>query len=166
MNHRKDSAAAHAPVLLGDADLDACLALDRRGLAGLWTPGQWRSELESPDRPVLGLYGEDELLALACGWLVLDELHITAVVVDPGQRRRGLGHRVLAALLAHAGNRGAERATLEVAVGNAAARALYAALGFRDAGLRRGYYRSGEDALIQWARIGGPPAVVRETGDL
>ncbi len=163
MDHRKDSAAANAPVLLGDADLDACLALDRRGLGGFWTPAQWRTELQSAERPVLGLRGGDALLALACGWLVLEELHITAVVVDPDQRRRGLGRRVLAGLLAHAGRCGAERATLEVAVGNAAARALYAALGFRDAGLRRGYYRSGEDALIQWARIGAVPVEVRET---
>lgn len=166
MEHRKDPAAADAAHLLGCEDLDACLELDRRGLGGFWTPAQWRSELEDAGRPVLGVRDGGGLLALASGWLVLDELHITAVVVDPGQRRRGLGRLVLAALIAHASRRGAERATLEVAVGNAAARGLYAGLGFRDAGLRRGYYRSGEDALIQWLRIGAPPAQVRETVDL
>jgi ribosomal-protein-alanine N-acetyltransferase len=31
--------------------------------------------------------------------------------------------------------------------------ALYRGLGFQDAGLRRGYYRNGEDALIQWLRL-------------
>ncbi len=166
MKHRKDPPAPSAPVLLGPADLPACLELDRLGLGGFWSEAQWRTELESPERPVLGIRGDGALLALASGWLVLDELHITAVVVDPAQRRQGLGRRVLAALLAHAGGLGAERATLEVAVGNAAARGLYAGLGFRDAGLRRRYYRSGEDALIQWVRIGAPPAEVRETVDL
>ena len=47
---------------------------------------------------------------------------------------------------------GAERMFLEVAEGNAAARALYARTGFAGAGRRRGYYAradgSREDALI------------------
>ena len=38
---------------------------------------------------------------------------------------------------------------LEVAVGNAPARALYAGADFRQTGLRRKYYReTGEDALV------------------
>jgi ribosomal-protein-alanine N-acetyltransferase len=44
---------------------------------------------------------------------------------------------------------------LEVAAGNPAARALYAATGFRTAGVRRGYYRNGDDALIEWLNLAG-----------
>jgi hypothetical protein len=47
----------------------------------------------------------------------------------------------------------AQHATLEVAAGNIAAQALYAAAGFRTAGIRRAYYRNGDDALIQWLRL-------------
>jgi len=31
--------------------------------------------------------------------------------------------------------------------------ALYAGLGFAQAGVRRAYYRNGDDALIQWLRL-------------
>lgn len=92
-------------------------------------------------------------MALACGWLVADELHITAVAVDPGHRRQGLGARVLRALLQQAARFGAQHATLEVSAANEAALALYAAAGFRSAGVRRAYYRNGDDALIQWVRL-------------
>jgi ribosomal-protein-alanine N-acetyltransferase len=92
---------------------------------------------------------------MASGWLVVDELHITVVAVDPLQRRQGLGRQVLQALLSQGQGLGAERATLEVATSNTAAVALYRALGFRDAGIRRGYYRNGDDALIHWLRL--PP---------
>jgi ribosomal-protein-alanine N-acetyltransferase len=101
----------------------------------------------------VGLWQGQQLLALASGWLVVDELHITVVAVDPEQRRRGLGQQVLKALLLEAGQRGALHATLEVSPANTAAVALYRRLGFRDAGVRRGYYRNGEDALIQWLRL-------------
>jgi ribosomal-protein-alanine N-acetyltransferase len=37
-----------------------------------------------------------------------------------------------------------------VSSANAAAQALYQRIGFATAGIRRGYYRNGDDALIQW----------------
>lgn len=143
-------------ALLGPDDLEDCLALDRAGLGGLWTRSQWQVELAAPERPGVGLRLENELVAMACGWLVLDELHITLVAVTPTRRRCGHGRRVLDALLERGREGGASRATLEVASGNTAARTLYGAVGFREAGVRRGYYRNGDDALIQWANLNLP----------
>ena len=57
---------------------------------------------------------------------------ITAVEVDPGYRRQGLGTAITAALAAAAADRGARRVLLQVETGNAPARALYARCGFRD----------------------------------
>lgn len=148
------------PVLLGPTDLDDCLRLDGLTLGGFWSRPQWASELEDPRRPCSGLRQGDALVAVACGWLVVDELHITLVAVDPAHRRRGLGRRVLTLLLARACGAGACRATLEVDAANSAALNLYRGCGFRTAGVRRGYYRDGGDALIQWASLnqtGLPP---------
>ena len=141
---------------LGPVDLEDCLALDRSSLGGLWSHSQWQSELAAPERPGVGLRQGNELVAMACGWLVLDELQITLVAVAPTRRRRGYGRRVLDALLERGREGGASRATLEVASGNAAARTLYGAVGFRETGIRRGYYRNGDDALIQWVNLSLP----------
>lgn len=149
----------HAPpprgelVALGSEHLAPCVALDQRCLNGLWTAKQWETELRAGDRPCLGLQMGGELVGIACGWLVVDELHITAIAVDPNQRRLGLGRRLLLGLLQEGLQRGAAHATLEVASGNQAARRLYEGCGFRTAGCRRGYYRNGDDALIQWVRL-------------
>ena len=142
-------------IQLGAEHLEACLALDRLALGGLWNRDQWRSELLDARRPCLGLMLEQQLLGLACGWLVVDELHITAVAVDPAQRRQGLGKTLVEGLLQAARRQGACHATLEVSSSNAAALALYGACGFRTAGVRHGYYRNGDDALIQWVRLSG-----------
>jgi len=135
------------------ADLDACRALDLEALGGLWSQSQWCTELADGRRPGVGVWRGERLAAMACGWLVVDELHITLVATDPGQRRQGLGRLALSALLRQGVGAGAVHATLEVAASNAAAVALYAALGFQSAGVRRGYYRNGDDALIQWLRL-------------
>lgn len=138
---------------LGAAHLEECLRLDLACLGGLWSRSQWQRELEEPSRPVVGLFLGGGLRAMACGWLILDELHITLVAVAPAWRRRGFGQRVLEALLEAGRSGGAGRATLEVAAGNGAALGLYGAAGFRTAGVRRGYYRNGDDALIQWRSL-------------
>lgn len=138
---------------LNTAWLSACLDLDQRCLRGLWSEVQWRRELEESQRFCLGLTEGERLLGLACGWVVVDELHITAVAVDPDRRRGGLGRTLLDALLQRARKEGARHATLEVASDNTAAIGLYASFGFQIAGRRSNYYRDGRDALIQWCRL-------------
>ena len=71
---------------------------------------------------------------VACGRISVDgDLGvITAVEVDPGCRRQGLGLAITAGLAAAAADRGAHRILLQVETTNAPARALYAQCGFRD----------------------------------
>ena len=145
--------------LLGPDQLEACLALDQASLAGLWTQEQWQQELSQSDRLCMGLLVDQHLIAVACGWLVVDELQISAVAVAPDQRRQGHGRHVLIALLQEARRRGAASATLEVSAANTAATTLYERCGFSTQGIRRGYYRNGDDALIQWARLQDTEAV-------
>ena len=81
--------------------------------------------------------------------LVVDELHVHNVAIDPGLQRRGLARRLLRIVLAWGGRRGARETWLEVRAGNEAALGLYASLGFQEAGRRRGYYsRPQEDAVV------------------
>jgi N-acetylglutamate synthase len=65
-------------------------------------------------------------LSIADGWA-----GITAVEVDPGHRRAGLGLAITAAACAEAVRRGVRRVFLQVETGNAGARALYEGCGFR-----------------------------------
>lgn len=74
-----------------------------------------------------------------------DEAEILAIGVPPALRRGGIAGRLLDATLVRLGGTGIGRVFLEVAVGNRAARALYASRGFREVGRRPGYYtRPGE----------------------
>ena len=128
----------------------ACLKLDARALNGLWTSDHWERELSEPDRICVGIAAsKDALIAVSCGWVVLDELQITVLAVDPEQRRRGLGRAVLEELLGDASNAGVRQAILDVAEDNLAANSLYSSCGFRTIGRRASYYRDGKDALIQ-----------------
>jgi GNAT superfamily N-acetyltransferase len=90
----------------------------RRVLAGARDPGF--AVLRDGGRPVAIARGSvDE------GWV-----GVTAVEVDPGHRRRGLGTAVLRAILDWGREHGATSTYLQVADDNAGALALYDSLGF------------------------------------
>jgi ribosomal-protein-alanine N-acetyltransferase len=80
---------------------------------------------------------------------MVDEAHITTFGVHPDWRRLGVGRRLLLRLVELALELGAVRMTLEVRVGNEAAKALYRSFGFSVAGRRPRYYTDdGEDAYV------------------
>jgi ribosomal-protein-alanine N-acetyltransferase len=80
--------------------------------------------------------------------LAADELHITNLAVAPSKRRSGIADRLLEYALNDGLDKGAAWCQLEVRKTNTAARALYRKHGFRDIGVRRGYYQDGEDAVV------------------
>lgn len=85
--------------------------------------------------------------AFALGRIAADEAELLTLVTTSAHRRCGHARRLLDAFDVEARAGGATTAFLEVAEDNAAARALYAGAGWREAGCRRGYY-AGIDALI------------------
>jgi ribosomal-protein-alanine N-acetyltransferase len=76
---------------------------------------------------------------------------IVSVAVAPELLRRGVATRLLLFAFAELAGEGVEEISLEVAVDNAPARALYERLDFREVGRRPGYYRRDRelvDALV------------------
>lgn len=92
----------------------------------------------------------EEGRAVAYGGMltVLDEGQITNIATHPAYRRRGLGRGVTEALLAYAGENGIVSVSLEVRESNAAAIALYTALGFVECGKRANFYRRPTEAAL------------------
>ncbi len=133
------------------ADLDEVLEVERGSFPQPWTRGMFLHELKVPFSRTL-LLRDDEpphaLLGYVCRWLIGDEIQILNVAVRSDRRKQGLGRALVQLVLDEAEREGARLVTLEVQRGNAAAIALYRALGFVETGMRRNYYGSGEDALL------------------
>jgi ribosomal-protein-alanine N-acetyltransferase len=138
------------PVSL-ERDLDAIAAIARASFARPWTRDMFAQELST--QPLSRSYvlrtEAGEVAAFCTCWLVIDELHINTIAVDPSHRRRGLARELLAHVLADARSMGARRALLEVRASNVAAIGLYEAFGFTADTIRKGYYPAPpEDALV------------------
>ncbi|UEC42277.1 MAG: Ribosomal-protein-S18p-alanine acetyltransferase [Methanothrix sp.] len=88
------------------------------------------------------------LVGFVMGFGAGDLGKVATLDVIPGRRRVGLAQRLMEALEAELAFRGVEVVTLEVAVDNRRAIALYEKLGYREAALLEGYYGTGDDAIL------------------
>lgn len=153
------AAVSLRPLVL--ADLDRVMELEAELFgAGAWPRGTYIEELtEAPDRVYVAAVDEDDLVGYA-GVVIADEAQIMTVGVAQSHQGRGIGARLVDALLDAAREAGARSCLLEVRAADEGAQRLYARAGFTPLGLRRRYYPGGEDAVVMRARLRPP----RHTG--
>ena len=134
------------------ADLAELVRLESLGMgADAWTPAIVADELAGVGdsrRAVVAVGPGGALLAYGVLRVVAGTADVHRVVVDPAVRRQGWGTRVLCELVAIAESCGCTEVVLEVSADNDAAQRLYQRAGFAEIARRRGYYRSGGDAVV------------------
>lgn len=145
---------------MGAVDAEGAAELEQRCFAGAhheaWSANMFLSEVGedvSAPRSWWVAHDNGKLLGFAGGMVVDNDIQILDVAVDPDQRRRGIARKLLAHVSYDAQMLGATTASLEVETENAAAIALYRALGFEQIGCRRDYYGAGNDALVMQASL-------------
>ena len=137
-------------IQLGIIHTNICLDLDQKSLKGLWTKSQWERELTDPKRICLGIIELEtkKLLGVCSAWLVLDEIHITSIAVQPIHQRKGLGKLLLLDLIKRSSSQRTFKIHLEVKDTNESAKAFYKSMGFETIGNRSNFYKDGSDALL------------------
>lgn len=127
-----------------------------------WAPAQWSSggagsaQESAHQFRVLTFRaaGKEELAGIAEFQQIVDEGHLLGIAIVPAMQRRGLGMKLLLAVLEELRGRGCQRCLLEVRSSNSAAQALYQRAHFKHDGTRKDYYppllpgQPREDALL------------------
>lgn len=133
-------------------DIPRVLEIERESFRTPWPRDAYTHELkENRLASYLVARTEGRIAGYAGMWVILDEAHITTIAVDPRYRGQHIGERLLVGLIEAASSRGTRWMTLEVRKSNHAAQALYKKYGFREIGMRKGYYSDNrEDAIVMW----------------
>ena len=134
-----------------NADVEQVGKIERRSYPTPWHEHAYLTEINNRSACYLVARTAGVVVGYAGMWVVMDEAHITTLAVAPEQRGKGIGERLLQALLEQAYLMGASRATLEVRERNVVAQSLYRKYGFREAAIRKNYYADNhENALVMW----------------
>ena len=121
-----------------------------------WSADEFQDLLDAPG--VCLLTGKSSFLL---GRIIGDEAEILTIAVDPAERRKGTGRKLVEHFIAicSAEEEEIEQIFLEVAADNDAALALYQRTGFTQTGRRAGYYAASGgktvDALVLLRDLAG-----------
>lgn len=144
--------------------LDAVVHLEKSAYDHPWTHGNFHDSLIAGYTAQMLVGGRTEavgskpagqLLGYFVAMKGVDEVHLLNITVAPVHQHQGWARVMLDALSIWARGEGAQWLWLEVRVSNARARMVYERYGFREVGMRRGYYPAGasrisrrEDAIV------------------
>jgi len=105
-----------------------------------WNSGQCLGILSLPDVWLTFAEEEDRPVGFALARLLIDEVELLLLAVEPDARGHGIGRALIERTAQIAVDKGATRLLLEVRDGNHALN-LYQEAGFGEIGRRRDYYR-------------------------
>lgn len=121
-----------------------------------WGQSEFARLLAMPGAVAILAFRAGEPLGFILLRQAAEEAEILTIGTRPKARRQGIARRLIGEGLGHAAK--ARHVFIEVGAGNAAARALYAGLGFIRAGERKAYYRRAdgrqEDAVVMRRDLG------------
>ena len=131
-------------------DLDTVVAIEESIYAHPWTRGNFSDSLTAGYHCWIVECGRD-IAGYTVVAVAAEEAHLLNLSIAGPLQRRGLGRELLSFVQKLARDYAARNILLEVRPSNVAALALYAAAGFAEAGVRKGYYPDGEtreDAIV------------------
>ena len=131
-----------------ESDLDTILQIEQECYPLPWSFQQFSQELENPVATLLVAEIENRIVGYICCWLVADEMEILNLATAPELRRMGIAAELLKQAFNRFQSGKLSSAWLEVRATNQAAITLYRRSGFKQSGVRKAYYRDGEDAIL------------------
>ena len=128
--------------------------LIERGLAWSWVPGRVDASRRSTTALVVVARAPGRLAGFAIMRYGDDDAHLDLLGVDPRDRGRGVGRRLVEWLEKPALVAGITSVYLEVRESNRDAQGFYERLGYRTLERLEGYYQRRESALRMWRELG------------
>lgn len=130
-------------------DIPQAVAMEQEYFGEPWSEQGFLEALKTPHALFLAAVWGEKLIGYCGVYLSMDEGEITNVAVHRDYRRRGVGRRLLEELQRRTLELQVHTLFLEVRVSNESAVRLYESRGFKEAGLRRNFYRNPvEDAKL------------------
>lgn len=129
-------------------DIDALLQLESGFGVDAWNREQFESELTSPYGYYRVACDKQHLIGYCGCMLLFDQADIQTIFVSNEYRRQGIATMLLRDSLDYLKSRNIHEVFLEVSVSNTHAIRLYTKMEFKNIGIRRQYYKTGDDAII------------------
>jgi ribosomal-protein-alanine N-acetyltransferase len=134
---------------------DSILEIETVSFPSPWSLQSFEKEIDNPVSYLFGLVMKEALIGYICYWEFAGESHLMNIAVRPDERGKGYGGLLLKKMVENGTANEVKKAWLEVRPSNLSAIGLYKKIGFKQVGLRSGYYAdTKEDAILMAFPLG------------
>ncbi|MEN2984379.1 MAG: ribosomal protein S18-alanine N-acetyltransferase [Dictyoglomaceae bacterium] len=137
-----------------EKDIDEVYEINRLSFSSPWSKESFEREIFS--NKIANYFvaeKENKIVGYIGFWQIFREAQITTIAVHPDFRGKGIGEALLDYVIDLCRKNSIEAIVLEVRVSNTIAQNLYFKKGFKKIGIRKWYYRDGEDAVIMVKKL-------------
>lgn len=134
------------------SDIDSVMWIERASFSSPWSKDSFQECLTHENMHCLVLRHREKVVAYVVFTIKSDKSHIGNFAVHPDYRNKGIGTELLGRTLSYIRSH-VKKVTLEVRVGNIAARNLYRKFGFKVVGFRKNYYSDNNEAALVMAIV-------------
>lgn len=128
--------------------------IERHSFACPWTAADFDEIIRDRSAVSLAMLLRETGVGYAVGYVDGVDFHLANLAIAASQRRRGWGRALLYEMLRTAREKGCQTCSLEVRESNSSGIELYRRCGFRQVGVRTGFYSMPrENALVMHAGI-------------
>lgn len=118
-----------------------------------WKRDFFEKELKTDFSIFLVAEIDNKIIGFAIAWNIPGEIQLQNIAVDRNFRRKGTGTRLMESICSILKDELPEKMLLELKASNAQAEEFYLSQGFKKTGIRKNYYRNGEDAILMENKI-------------
>ena len=119
-----------------------------KNFPNIWSYAIWEEELGNTNSSYSILFYQGKAITLGGIKIVLDQADLMNIVTQIDYQKKGFATLLLSHLIEQAKKKKCKHLTLEVASQNTIALHLYEKIGFQKIGIRKSYYRNGDDAIV------------------
>ena len=137
-----------------ETDIDDVVLIEHESFSVPWSKAAFEQEMFNDKAHYLVMEEDNRIIGYGGFWKIIDEGHFMNLAITPSYRKRGLGKKLIEAMLNYARTLEIVSATLEVRETNESALGAYKTIGFQIEGKRPSYYTNPvEDAMIMWLSL-------------
>ena len=133
-------------------DIPMLCQIENKSFSTPWSRESFLLGMENPTNHTIVMKEKGSITGFAVYSVLFEDAELYDIAVDPAHRSKGIGEKLLQAVLQDCFERGAQTIRLEVRESNHPARRLYEKYGFvYDKAIRKNYYQNPtEDALLMY----------------
>ena len=129
--------------------LSEIISIENQSFDDPWSFYQFEKDLEFNKTSGNWVYLINrKVVGYVFGLIILDEYHITNIAVHPKFLRQKIGTKLMQYIITYLLSNNISIILLEVSSNNISAQKYYKSIGFIAVGIRKKYYKNGDDAIL------------------